>query len=103
SPIMRIRSYSRRRFITRKSPASPSNRTLLTELILPLFCRRCHRPRLRTARPRVGLLFLQPQAVVLLRPVEVDRALTHRLVRALHAERAEIDVREDQRDEQHAD
>src|SRR3954449_11940587 len=43
----------------------------------------------------------EPQAVMLLRPVDVDRATAHRLESAFHANRADIDVAEHRGDEQH--
>ena len=47
------------------------------------------------------MLIVQPQIVMFLRPVVIDLAGPHRLERALHSERADIDVTEDQSDEQH--
>jgi hypothetical protein len=40
---------------------------------------------------------------MLLRPVVIDLTRPHRLERALHAQRADIDVAKDQGDEQHRD
>src|SRR5258707_11598439 len=40
---------------------------------------------------------------MLLRPVEIDLAGRHRLEGALHAERADVDMRDDHRDEQNGD
>src|SRR5262245_11268897 len=48
-------------------------------------------------------LLLEPQAVVLPRPVEVDFTLAHGLECPLHADRADIDVGEHDGDEHHAD
>src|SRR5712692_623133 len=45
--------------------------------------------------------FFQPQIVVLLGPIDVHRAFTHRLECALHADRADVDVTEHGGDEQH--
>src|SRR5258705_11199613 len=59
------------------------------------------RRRCATLDPPLGLLLLQPQTVMLLRPVEVDRATAHRLERTFHADRADIDVAEHRGDEQH--
>src|SRR5258708_780721 len=42
----------------------------------------------------------EPEIVMLLCPVEIDLPGTHGLERALHPERADIDVSQDQRDEQ---
>src|SRR6266446_5660919 len=61
------------------------------------FCRGC-----RGRRPcaPLGNLFFEPEAVVLLGPVQVDTARTHRLERALHAQGSDVDVTDDERDEQ---
>src|SRR3981189_3446138 len=48
-------------------------------------------------------LLFEPQVVVFLGPVEIDFAGPHGLERALHSERADIDVTEDQGDEQDGD
>ena len=49
--------------------------------------------------PRLDLL--DPQAVMITRPVAVDMARAHRSKGSLHAHRADIDVRQDDRDEDH--
>src|SRR6266446_9266395 len=48
-------------------------------------------------------LFFEPNVVMLLRPVEIDLAGGHRLEGALHAERADVDMSNDHRDEQNGD
>ena len=48
-------------------------------------------------------LILQPEVVVLLRPVEIDLAGSHSLERAFHAQCADIDMSEDYGDEEHGD
>src|SRR5216684_6477148 len=48
-------------------------------------------------------LFFEPNVVMLLRPVEIDIAGRHRLEGALHAERADVDMSNDHRDEQNGD
>src|SRR6478735_6234918 len=49
------------------------------------------RPDLRTAR-RAGLLLLNPEVVVGARPGKIDLTAAHRVVGALHPERADVDV-----------
>src|ERR1700722_16421787 len=49
-------------------------------------------------------LFLgEPLIVVLLGPIEIDLTRTHRFERAFHAERADIDVRDDHCDKHNGD
>ncbi len=48
-------------------------------------------------------LFFEPQIVMFLRPIYIHLAGTHGLERALHPERADIDMRENHGDEQHGD
>src|SRR6266536_2774802 len=52
---------------------------------------------------RAGLLLRDPERMVLLGPVEVDLPAAHRIERPLHAERADIDVRQHGGDEQHGE
>src|SRR5690349_7424546 len=65
----------------------------LTPAIQSAFCALFGR-RYATAAPDVALLDLlvQPQAVVLLGPVDVHLTLAHCLERALHADGADVDV-----------
>ena len=57
---------------------------------------------LRAARG-LRLLLLDPGAVVTARPGEVDLARAHGVVGALHAERADVDMRDHDRDQDHPD
>src|SRR5882757_11172013 len=54
-------------------------------------------------RAALGLLLLDPERVMLLGPVEIDLAGAHRVERALHSDRADIDVRQHDGDEAHRD
>ena len=70
----------------------------------PRLLGRSFRRRRRKSRPVfVGELLGEPEIVVLFRPVEIDLAGAHGLERAFHAERADIDVGEDQGDEENGD
>ncbi len=51
----------------------------------------------------LGELLLQPEVVVLLRPVEINLAGPHCLERSLHSDSTDIDVTEDHGDEQNGD
>src|SRR5262249_27062336 len=55
------------------------------------------------SRPVLRKQVFEPEIVMLLRPVVIHLASPHRLERALHSERADIDVTWDQGDEQHGD
>src|ERR1700680_3628034 len=57
----------------------------------------------RAARLATAKLLLDPEAMMRLRPIEVDFARAHGLEGPFHAERANVDVREDRRDEQDTD
>ena len=46
-------------------------------------------------------LFLQPEPMMRPGPIKIYAAGPHGLERAFHAERADVDVGEDERDEQH--
>src|SRR5271169_2789182 len=48
-----------------------------------------------------GAHFFEPQIVVLFGPIDVHRSLAHCLESALHANRADINVTQHSRDEQH--
>src|SRR5262245_33996080 len=59
--------------------------------------------RSRVADATLADFFLQPEAVMLTRPVDVDLASAHGLEGALHADRADVDVGQHDGNEQHAD
>src|SRR3546814_20436310 len=62
--------------------------------------------RVRRLRPVVAgfrLLPLHPDRVMLLRPGEVHVARAHRLIGPLHPQRADVDVRQNDRAHHHAD
>src|SRR6516225_9413065 len=48
-------------------------------------------------------LIPQPEIMMLLRPVEIDLTGSHSLEGAFHAERADVNMTEDQGDEEHGD
>src|SRR6478609_11212377 len=76
----------------------PSNRYMSA----PSFGR--HGPRgASRRRMALGLLFLDPERVMLFCPVEIHLAGAHRIERALHPDRADVDVRQHGGDEQHRD
>src|SRR5258705_2352821 len=52
---------------------------------------------------RFDALLLKPNTVVLLGPVDVDRAVPHRFKGAFHSDCADIDVSQHGGDEQHRD
>src|SRR5688572_24470167 len=64
------------------------------------------RRRVRPTRRLVGgagarHLLLQPQAMVLARPVDVDLTRAHRLEGAFHADRTDVDMAKHRGDKQH--
>src|SRR5882724_10579486 len=54
-------------------------------------------------RVTLGLFFLDPERVMFPRPVEIDLAGAHRIERAFHPDRADVDVRQHGGDEEHRD
>src|SRR6476620_7451721 len=67
------------------------------------FRRSCRRLRGSGGKTLLAQLFFEPEVVMLLRPVEIDIAIGHGLERTLHSERADVDMRDDNRDEQNGD
>src|SRR5437870_1692961 len=62
-----------------------------------------HGPRGHRGCLALGLRFLDPERVMFPGPVQIHLARSHRLERAFHPDRADIDVSQHGGDEQHGD
>src|ERR1700722_9375804 len=71
--------------------------------VVALLCGRCRGLPLQAGGPDARLFFLEPQAVMLLGPVEIDGTFAHGFECAFHADRADISVGDHRGDEQHGD
>src|SRR5207245_11110937 len=83
------------------SMGSILKRVLYRARALRSFGGRCYWRLPGRSRPLLRKQVFEPEIVMFLGPVVVDLAGPHCLERALHSERADIDVTEDQSDEQH--
>ena len=64
---------------------------------------RCSGPRSRFVGTSAGILFFEPKAVVLPGPIDIDGAAAHRLESSLHADGADVDMRQHRSNEEYRD
>src|SRR5438477_5582546 len=68
-----------------------------------LFCCSCRRLRARVVGAGPRIFLLEPKPVVFLRPVNIDGSTAHRLEGPLHADGADVDVRQHRCDKKYCD